>query len=319
MTSILLIIGGFILLLVGGEALVRGSVAVASRMGVSKLVIGLTLVGFGTSAPELMTSVQAALAGSSGIAIGNVVGSNIANILLIIGASAVIYPLACPKEAIRRDGAVMIAATLTLIALSLLFGEIGRISAGILIICLINYLLWTFYQERKSGGTSAEMHEHETETFSAPMLKAIPFQIFLVVVGIIVLIFGADLLVEGATDLAKTLGVSDSIIGLTVVAVGTSLPELATSIMAAIKRQADVAIGNVIGSNIFNIFSILGITALIQPIDIPQDISGIDNWVMLATAIVLVVFGLTGSKITRAEGIVLLISYIAYIGFMALR
>lgn len=316
MTSLFLIIAGFILLLGGGEALVRGSVAVATKLGVSKLVIGLTLVGFGTSAPELVTSIEAALSGASGIAIGNVVGSNIANILLIIGISAIILPMFCPREAISRDGTVMIIAT-ALLVLACFMGEISHIMGLIFLLGLISYLAMTFHIERRQKDMAGEMLEHESEAMPSP-IKSIPLNLLIAVGGMGVLVLGANLLVQGATDLAKGLGVSDTVIGLTVVAVGTSLPELATSIMAAMKRQSDVAIGNVIGSNIFNILGILGITALLKPIPVPEQILQFDLWVAVAASAALMLFAYTGRHITRIEGGILLGAYAAYIATVAI-
>ncbi|HNQ92293.1 MAG TPA: calcium/sodium antiporter [Alphaproteobacteria bacterium] len=316
MTSLLLIIAGFVLLLLGGEALVRGSVAIATKMGVSKLVIGLTLVGFGTSAPELVTSIQAALSGASGIAIGNVVGSNIANILLIIGISAVILPMFCPRDAVSRDGTVMIIAT-ALLVLACFMGDISRVMGLIFLLGLISYLAMTFHIERKQKDLSSEMHEHESEAMPSPV-KSIPLNLLIAVGGMAILVVGANLLVSGATELAKGLGVSDTVIGLTVVAVGTSLPELATSVMAALKRQSDVALGNVIGSNIFNILAILGITALVKPIPVPREILHFDLWVAVAAAVALLVFAYSNRKISRIEGGLMLGAYAVYIGAVAI-
>lgn len=315
MMSVLFIIAGFALLLAGGEALVRGSVAIASKMGVSKLVIGLTLVGFGTSAPELVTSVQAALSGASGIAIGNVVGSNIANILLIIGASAVLLPMACPRQAISRDGTVMILASI-LLALICFTGDISRIMGMIFLLCLICYLAMTFYIENRGKDQAGEMLEHESEHMVSPV-KSVPLNLLIACGGMGVLVLGAHMLVRGATELAAGLGVSDTVIGLTVVAVGTSLPELATSIMAALKKQSDVALGNVIGSNIFNILSILGITAIVKPIPVPPQILDFDIWILLASAAALLGFAYTGRHISRIEGSGLLLAYALYIGVVA--
>ncbi|MCB1557753.1 MAG: calcium/sodium antiporter [Alphaproteobacteria bacterium] len=314
--SILFILAGFLLLLAGGEALVRGSVAIASKMGVSKLVIGLTLVGFGTSAPELVTSIQAALSGASGIAIGNVIGSNIANILLIIGTSAILYPMVCPREAVSRDGTVMGIATI-LLALVCFNGDITRPIGGIFAVLLLCYLGMTFYIEKRGKDKAGEMLEHETEARPTPF-NSVPLNLLITCGGMGLLVLGANMLVRGATELASGLGVSDTVIGLTVVAIGTSLPELATSIMAAIKKQSDVALGNVIGSNIFNILSILGITALIKPIPIPAEILQFDLWIMIAASAALLLFAYSGRKISRIEGGLLLGAYAAYIGTVAM-
>lgn len=316
MITFISIIAGFILLLAGGEALVRGSVAIANKLGLSKLVIGLTLVGFGTSAPELVTSVQAALAGSPGIAIGNVVGSNIANILLIIGTSALLFPMICPREAILRDGMVMVAAT-ALFTLACYVGNLNYITGLIFLTLLALYLGLTFYLEKQNKDEAGEMLEHETESMSSPFQSTIA-NLLVTCGGMGLLVMGANLLVGGATTLAHTLGVSDAVIGLTVVAVGTSLPELATSIMAAIKKQSDVALGNVIGSNIFNILAILGITSLVKPVPVPAEIMSFDLWVLGAATIALLVLAYIGRNITRPEGAALLCGYIAYISAVTL-
>ncbi len=315
MTSLLFVLAGFLLLLAGGEALVRGSVAIASKMGVSKLVIGLTLVGFGTSAPELVTSIQAALSGSPGIAIGNVVGSNIANILLIIGVSAMLFPMVCPREAVQRDGIIMGIATI-LLALACFNGEISRVIGAIFVVLLLCYLAMTFYIEKRGKDKAGEMLEHEAEARPTPFAST-PVNLLITCGGMGLLVLGANMLVRGATEMAQGLGVSDTIIGLTVVAVGTSLPELATSVMAAIKKQSDVALGNVIGSNIFNILFILGSTALIKPIAVPEEILNFDLWVVIGATLALLIFAYSGKKISRVEGGVLLGAYAAYIGAIA--
>lgn len=315
MMSFLFIFSGFLLLLAGGEALVRGSVAIATKMGVSKLVIGLTLVGFGTSAPELVTSIQAALSGAPGIAIGNVVGSNIANILLIIGVSAVLLPMVCPREAILRDGMVMSAATI-LFVLACFVGELNYITGLIFLTLLGLYLGLTFYAEKKGKDKAGEMLEHETEARPLPF-QSIPLNLLIACGGMGLLVLGANLLVRGATEMAQGLGVSDTVIGLTVVAIGTSLPELATSIMAALKKQSDVALGNVIGSNIFNILSILGITSIVKSIPVPQEIMNFDLWVMVGASAALLAFAYTGRNISRIEGGLLLMAYTTYIGAVA--
>ncbi|MDY0028776.1 MAG: calcium/sodium antiporter [Pseudobdellovibrionaceae bacterium] len=316
MMSILFILAGFALLLAGGEALVRGSVAIATKMGVSKLVIGLTLVGFGTSAPELVTSIQAALSGASGIAIGNVVGSNIANILLIIGASALLFPMACPREAVTRDGTIMAIATI-LLAVVCFNGDITRPIGAVFVVLLLCYLAMTFYIEKRGKDKAGEMLEHESEAMPSPF-KSTSTNLLITFGGMGLLVLGANMLVRGATELATGLGVSETIIGLTVVAIGTSLPELATSIMAAIKKQSDVALGNVIGSNIFNILAILGITTLIKPIPVPPEIMNLDIWVALGAAAILLIFAFSGRTISRTEGGILFGAYVAYIGTLAL-
>lgn len=315
MMPALFIAAGFVLLFAGGEALVRGSVAVATRLGVSKLVIGLTLVGFGTSTPEMVTSLQAALAGAPGIAVGNVVGTNIANVLLILGIASLVRPLPCDPAALRRDGSVMVAATAALAGLALT-GGIGRTAGAALLLALAAYLGLTFVIERRNGSKAAQMHIHEAED-ALPADPSLPLNALLAAAGIVAVIAGAWSLVEGASTLARRAGVSEGVIGLTVVAVGTSLPELATSVVAAYKRHADVALGNIIGSNIFNILAILGTTAVVKPLPIPAEMARFDVWVTLATALVLMVFAATGLRLSRPEGAVFVAAYLGYIGYLA--
>ncbi|MFC7334328.1 calcium/sodium antiporter [Rhodocista pekingensis] len=305
------ILAGLALLLAGGEFLVRGAVAVAKRLGVSPLLIGLTLVGFGTSTPELMASVQAALQGSSGIAVGNVVGSNIANILLILGLSAVIIPLPVDRGALRRDGFVAVAAALLATAFCLI-GSFDRIVGGVFVLLLAGYLYWAYRTEQvEIAATGHAQHADGAATIPATgLLPAVAMALG----GLAAIVFGADLLVGGAIVLAERVGVSDEVIGLTLVAVGTSLPELVTSVMAALRRQPELAFGNIIGSNIYNVFGILGVTALVKPIPAPPQIAAFDTWVMVAVTLLLILFAVTSSRIKRWEGLVMLALYAAYLG-----
>jgi len=302
---------GLVLLLGGGEALVRGSVGVAIRLDISPLVIGLTLVGFGTSAPELVACIQAALAGAPGIAIGNIVGSNIANILLILGVAAVITPIVTTREAFGRDGSVLIAASLALLA-AVLAGTIGRWTGAALIVMLAGYLGYTYVTERSTPDAAAQVYAAEVEEV-APRTASLAILLLLALGGIAGVVVGADLLVDAAIAVARDFGVSEAVIGLTLVAVGTSLPELATSVVAAFRRHGDVAFGNILGSNIFNALGITGATALVMPIAVPDEIIRLDVWVMMATAVLLVVFAVTGWRVSRREGAVCLIAYGAYL------
>jgi cation:H+ antiporter len=305
---------GLVLLLVGGELLVRGAVASAKALGVSPLLIGLTLVGFGTSTPELVTSATAALNGSAGIAVGNVVGSNIANILFILGLSAVIYPMAVNPKGFKRDAFMVIAAALACLAV-VLYGRMGMLLGFAFIASLIAYVVFVYVQEKSAPDEAAVVAEHRAED-ARKGPGSIALSLAMAVGGIAITIFGAGYLVDGAIALAKDLGVSDTIIGLTIVAVGTSMPELVTSVMAAIRKHADVAYGNIVGSNIFNVLFILGTTAIIQPIDIPAQIARFDIWVMLATTGLLVYFARTGAKLQRWEGGVFIGCYVAYTAYL---
>jgi cation:H+ antiporter len=301
---------GLVLLLGGGEALVRGSVAAAMRLGLSPLVIGLTLVGFGTSAPELVASVQAALAGAPGIAIGNIVGSNIANILLILGISAVIAPVFTTKQAFQRDGTVLIGASLVLLAV-ILSGSVERWTGLVFLLLLAGYLGYTYVSERRAPDAAAEIYAAEATEVALPS-ASLTVALLLAVAGIASVVYGADLLVGAAIVMARDFGMSEAVIGLTLVAVGTSLPELATSIVAAFRRHGDVAFGNIVGSSIFNALGITGATALVMPIAVPDEIIRLDVWVMMATAVLLVVFAVTGWRVSRREGAVCLLAYAAY-------
>lgn len=311
-----LMAGGFLLLVFGGDTLVRGATSAATALGVSPLLIGITLVGFGTSTPELVTSLQAVSAGSPGIAVGNVVGSNIANVLLILGLTALLRPIVVDPRAFRRDGPVLLLATAAGVAV-IVYGSLDeRIGAGFVGALLI-YMIVTYVQERSRPQAlpEGERLEHEAQFAAAPRPKFWP-SLVQAAFGIAVTIVGAKLLISGASSFARELGVSDTLIGLTVVAVGTSLPELVTSTAAALRRQSDVALGNVVGSNVYNLLGILGITALVQPITIPASLAALDVWVM-AGAAVLLVWSASRGRITRLGGFLLLLGYAGYTSWLA--
>ena len=313
MTWIMLLVG-FAGLVAGGELLVRGAVTVARRFGVSPLVIGLTLVGFGTSAPELVTSIQAALVGSPGIAVGNVVGSNICNILLILGVAALLRPIWTNAEAFRRDGTALVVAT-GLCLWVILSGDMGRLVGAVFFALLLAYLGFTYFAERDGGTPSAELHAAEAEQ-AAPIKGGMGLAALMFGAGLVLTVLGARFLVQSAIELAERFGVSEAVIGLTVVAIGTSLPELVTSIVAAARRHGEVAFGNVVGSNIFNILSILGITAMIQPLQVPPEIARFDVWVMVAATALLLVVTISGWRISRREGALMLGAYGGYLGWL---
>ena len=312
LTDIAFLAAGFVLLLVGGEYLVRGAVSIARSYGISPMVIGLTLVGFGTSAPELVASVNAALKGAPGIALGNVVGSNIANVFLVLGIAALIFPLATNREAYRRDGPVLILATAILVMM-VLSGEIGRIAGVIGIVLLIAYTGFTWWSDRRSLDAGAVMHGQEAEEIDEIPQSRMSVALLMGFGGLAAVLYGADLLVDGAIGIARGFGLSEAVIGLTIVAIGTSLPELATAVIAAWRRHADVAFGNIVGSCIFNILGILGVTALVMPLAVPPEIALFDVWVAAFAAIVFVIFAMTGWRIGRREGAVLSLLYVAYI------
>jgi cation:H+ antiporter len=298
------IVAGLIGLFFGGEALVRGSVGIAKRLGMSSLLIGLTVVGFGTSTPELLVSVQAALDDVPAIAIGNIVGSNIANILLIGGLTCLVWPIRVSGATLKRDAGVMIAAAMVLVPI-FMTGQIGRLTGFLLLAGLIGYLVWAYLQPGDAGEDDVD----------GAVPKSIPVSVMWVVGGLIVLIFGARFLVTGATNIARDFGLSEAFIGLTIVAVGTSLPELATSIIAAFRKQSEIAIGNIVGSNIFNVLGILGVTALIAPIPIEARFLTFDLPVMIAASVLFAVLLLTRPIVGRVLGVGLLILYVVYVYF----
>lgn len=285
-------------LLLGGEMLVRGAVAQAVRWRISPMVVGLTLVGFGTSVPELLTSVQAALAGAPDIALGNVIGSNIANILLICGLGAALAPIIVPRVDRGRDVFWLALATLGA-AIAVMQTEIGAVAGAALMAALAVFMLHTL-----SGRSSDDL------PLDAAKGRLPPLLVFALGLGATLL--GARALVTGAIGLAEALGVSQAIIGLTIVAVGTSLPELVTTLIAARRGASDVALGNIIGSNIFNIFGILGATALIAPLPVSRSLAQIDAPAMLAATAVLIALMLRG-RISRRAGLSLVVAYVAYL------
>lgn len=312
----LIIMVGLAALLFGGEMLVRGAVALAGALRISPMIVGLTVVGFGTSSPELLTSLQAAFAGSPGIAIGNVVGSNLGNILLILGITAVLAPITVQPAMLRRDGTVMAVASV-LCLFAVMTGELGRIAGGALFAALIIYLTLTIWYERRHHTPATDLYLQEAETLPIPD-SAWPKALLIFAVGLAITLVGARLLVTGAISVATLLGLSEAVIGLTIVAIGTSMPELVTSLIAARKGHGDVALGNIIGSNIFNILGILGVTALVHPLTVPPSIAQIDIWVMIAATAVLLVFARTGWRIGRREGAALLLAYLAYLAWLLL-
>ncbi|MES2540358.1 MAG: calcium/sodium antiporter [Pseudomonadota bacterium] len=292
---------GLVILVAGGEFLVRGASSIARAFHLSPLLIGLTIVGFGTSAPELIVSVQAALADQPGIAIGNVIGSNIGNVLLILGISALIAPLIIPGRKLWRDLAFMLAATAT-IWVMLLDGQVTRLDGLILLVGLAAFLTVAF--------TAGSGHPPEggTETFG-PNWK--PW--VMTGAGLVALVIGAGFLVDSATTIAREFGISEAVIGLTIVAVGTSLPELATSVIAAFRKHTEIAVGNIVGSNIFNIFGILGLTALIAPIPAEARFAAVDMWWVAASSVGLAVVAFVLGGLPRIAGAGLLATYGAYL------
>ena len=302
-------IGGLLVLLLGGDFLVRGAVAVARRHNVSKLTIGLTVVAFATSAPELVVGIGAALEHVPRLAIGNVVGSNIANVLLVLGLPALIRPIACTTSGIRQDTVLMVLASVIFIGLCL-HGELVLWEGVMLIALLAGFL--PYWVRRPTASAQEESLVEDFDAVSAmPRGGVMPF--FLVALGFVALVIGAHYLIAGSIGIARSFHISEAVIGLTLVAVGTSLPELATSLSAALHRHADVAIGNVIGSNLFNILGVMGATAVVHDVPVPPGILGFDLWIMLAVAVLLGLFAFSRRAIGRLAGIGFLLAYAAYI------
>lgn len=307
--TLLLFVIGLLLLIVGAEVLVKGASRLASVFKVSPLVIGLTVVAFGTSSPELAVSIQAATLDQASIAVGNVVGSNIFNVLFILGCSALITPLIVSQQLIRFDVPLMIGLSFVVLIMAL-DGILGTLDGSLLIAGLFAYIAFVFVQSRKTQ----RVEELDSNATSTPENSSWVKNLLLVALGLTMLVIGADWLVEGAVALATRLGVSELIIGLTIVAVGTSLPEVVTSIVAAIRGERDIAVGNVVGSNLFNIMGVLGVASLVAPggIEIPASVVSFDLLVMLAVAIACLPIFFSGGVISRQEGALLLAYYVAY-------
>ena len=305
----ILLILGLVLLAFGGDTMVSGAVALAKKMGISTLLIGLTLVGFGTSTPELLTSLLAAVKGSNEIALGNVVGSSTANILLVLGLAAVIAPVRVDLKAFKRDGGFLALSCVVLIG-ALFLGEIGRMMGGLLVCLLIGYVVYSYVTDKQQNTKQVSVEKLPTDSQQE---KNIPtWMAFIKAVGgIALMMLGAKLLVDNSIILARSWGVSEAVIGLTIVAVGTSLPELATSVMSAIRGHNDVAFGNVVGSNIYNALFILGITALFLPIAVPLKM-GADVLIMTAVTAVLIGIAFWKKQFSRPVGVVFLCAYAAY-------
>ncbi|MDX1461058.1 MAG: calcium/sodium antiporter [Xanthomonadales bacterium] len=306
----LALLAGLFLLTGGGELLVRGSVAAGMRMGLSPLAAGLTIVAFGTSAPELMVNLRAAIVGADGLAVGNIVGSNIANIGLILGLSALVSPVRLDVRAVRADVIVMVASAVAL-ALFLLNGRIGRIEAMVLLAGLVAVVIQNLRSARRARQVSQQQFR---DAVPSPDIRSV-ISWLMIISGLVALAGGGFMFVRGAIDLAQYLGASPAVIGLTVVAIGTSLPELATSVVAAVRGYGDMAIGNVVGSNCFNVLCVLGVTAFILPLG-RGGVSNVDIAVMLAFSLYLVRLVQLGSRMTRWEGGLLVGGFGAYMAWL---
>ena len=313
--SILKLVIGFAFLVKGADLFVDGSSSVAKKFHIPSVVIGLTIVAFGTSAPELAVSMSAALKGSNDIAIGNVVGSNIFNTLVVLGASAALTPIAVEKGIIKKDYPLSIFAAVLLAVLSLdiFFGKdamtIGRVDGVILLVCFAFFLYTTIKTALKGNGEA-----EDDEIKDVPLWKSLLF----IAIGLAGIVWGGDLTVEGAKDIARFFGLSEALIGLTIVACGTSLPELVTSVIAAKKGESDIAVGNVVGSNIFNIFFILGTSAAILPMNVSNSYV-VDMAVLVATMIIPFIVIAKTKKVTRANGLIMIAAYVAYTVYLIIR
>jgi cation:H+ antiporter len=292
-----------VILYYGAEGLVTGAASLAKRMGISPLVIGLTIVSIGTSMPELIVSVKAAMNGQSALSIGNVLGSNFFNIGIILGISAIVYPLVVKKQLLRLDVPVMIGTAFLFFVL-FLDHNISRVEALVFVLILISYLVYLLIMPRRKKVVDAEEDEIRLTRHWA-------LDILFIALGLLALVYGSDLLVVNASLIAERLGMSEAMIGLTIVAAGTSMPELATSVVAALKKRSDIAIGNVVGSNIFNILFILGVAGLIQPISTPQ-INYLDGLFLIGISLLLWFFMKAGSRITRWNGALFVAFYLIY-------
>lgn len=319
-TTVLAIAFGIAVLVAGAELLVRGASAIAGRLGVAPVVIGLTVVALGTSAPELAIGVRAAAGGDTEVAFGNVLGSNIANVLLILGSAAVISSLAVAQRIVRLDVPIVIAVSVAVFLLAV-DGNVGRIDGVLLLVALVVYLGWLVRDARReSPEVLAEYRDVVDDVEGATAHRPLPVQGVLILVGLVGLVVGGELLVDGAVEVAAELGVSDLVIGLTVVAIGTSLPELATSVLAALRGQRDMAVGNVIGSNVLNLTAVLGATSVVSADGVPVSDAAlrVDLPVMLLATVLLVPVLWNGFVITRTEGAVLLAAYGTYLTYVVL-
>jgi len=319
--NLLMFVGGLVLLIVGANALVRGASKLALSFGISPLVVGLTIVAFGTSAPEMAVSVGAVLDGRGDIAIGNVVGSNIFNVLFILGISAMITPLVVNIQLIRQEVPIMLGASLLLAAL-VLDGSVSMFEGGLLVALMVAYTVFLIVQSRRETAAAQEEFARENVPAAKGEWDArLPVQLLLIVVGLAALVGGSELLVEAAVSFAKALGVSDLVIGLTIVSAGTSMPEVAASIAAALKGERDIAVGNVVGSNLFNILGCVGLGGLAAGaagLGIAPSVLSFDIWVMLAVALACLPVFMSGREIARWEGAVFFGYYIAYVTYLIL-
>ena len=312
--DIIFIVLGVWLVLTGADKLTDGASALARRMKMPEIIIGLTIVAAGTSAPELFVSLVSALKGTADLAVGNVVGSNIMNTMLIVGCAAVVAPMTISKSTVRKDIPFTVGASVLMLLLAF-DSYLGRLDGIILLLGFAAFMTYTLLQVRKTGASNQPEPSSQPEPSGQSGEKSVWVNVGWVVFGLVALVLGSNIFVDHASDLALALGISEGVVGLTVVAGGTSLPELATSVVAARKGQSAMAIGNVIGSNVFNILLILGLTATISPLAI-EGVTSLDMGVMLVSAVLVWLFSFTRYKVERWEGAVLVIGYLAYLAWL---
>ena len=307
--AFLLIVAGLVLLVFGGDYLVKGASGIALKFDIPPMLVGMTVVALGTSAPELVVSIQAAFAGKPDISVGNVVGSNIANVALILGLTTIIFPIAIKREVLRFDWVAMMLASFIffLMGLDLYF---GRFDGIFFIVLLVSFIVYSFLKARKNNDKSKV--ELPDQMSDASKEKSFAALLMFVVLGSVGLVFGARWFLDGAESVARNFGISDRVIAITLVAFGTSVPELAASIIAAFKKQKDISLGNILGSNLFNLLIIIGVTSIVHPIYISPEIMNFDIFWMLGTSFILLPMGLFGSKLSRLDGFTLLAIYIFY-------
>jgi len=318
--SYIVLVSGFVLLIGSGDLLVRGATALALRLGIPTLIVGLTVVAFGTSAPELMVSLRAALDGAPGIAIGNVVGSNIANIFLVLGLPALFYATDCCAPHVRRNAVFMIVATVIFVVLCFL-GPLSFWHGALLFFLIVVFLVVSGLSASKLMAENRAKRNESDAVPDGPLRTETaqtswPFIIGFTILGLVGLPFGAEMVVNGASAIARGFGIDEAAIGLTLVAFGTSLPELTTTLIAVLRRHGGIIIGNVIGSNLFNLLAVMGLTAMVTPVPVPAHILQVDLWVMLAAALVVVPITFLKLPITRIPAIFMVLAYGLYVAFV---
>ena len=309
----LLAASGFILLLSGAEIMLRGAIGIAERLRISKLLVGMTIVAFGTSSPEFLVSLKAAMSGSSALAIGNLVGSNISNILLVTGVAALLMPIVVKRGELKQDGWMLLVGTVLFLLLAVRLA-IDLLAGCVLIFCFVSFLYYSYFREKRRNGVKEDTKVQSVKVSQQNLMKLCIY----LILGFWGLIYGAHLLVESGVEIAREFSVSETVIGLTVIALGTSLPELAATVVAAIRKHSDVALGNIVGSNIFNIVGIVGVVSIITPLSIPARVINFDGWIMFAATLLLMPYMIGSStRMGRFQALIMLLGYLIYIASIA--